>query len=391
MDPRDKEIAFLEAELAECRSRLQQESLAIGVAATADSAPATIPADAELARQLEDLKKLRAHAGQARDLIQQVKTRCERIGAIETLVKANDDKVREAMREVEHRYREIGEVAGRVYKEQCAQPETFRDVFLPLVTLEQELDELRGEIERKRQEGAKLGFFAKMMDKSKILLAEGKLRYREMDRASTCEEVGRRVCASAFPESVKDPVFAELMAKVEVHRRKAIEVQEETAGVRAEQARLEGELRAFGVVAEPTRRVQELESEIADTERRLREGQIAAGQRLVDAGLVEAVAPEAALRARTVLEIRALNQAKQERIERIRAAKDLDKLGDDLTRIYGEKAKAELQLKETQEKLAALDAELARHSRRAEDLRQRAGNEAGGSTGPTAAAPSGST
>lgn len=380
MDSREKEIAFLDAELAECRGRLQQELIAIGGAVLAVAAGAV--ADAELAGRLEEARALKLRVEQARDLIVQVQTRSERVGAIEAIARGNDQRVKDAMREVEHRYRDIGATAAQVYKDKCPEKERFREVFQPLLVLEEELGRLAKEIERLEQERQKKGFFSKMMDRSKILLVEAKMRYREMDRAGILEEIGRRVCASKFPESVSDPAFAEMMGKIDVNRKRAIEIQEETAKLRTEQARLEEELRGLGVTGEAIRRVKELEHEIEEADRKLRDGQSAIGTLCCDRNLAEPIAgADLAPRLKTVRELREMVDGKGARVDRIRSAMDLDRRTGELNGLYTQRATLEILLKETQNKLAALEAEIAKQAANADDLRRRAGTEAAPAAG----------
>lgn len=395
MDSREKELAFLEAELVECQGRLKQELLGVG-AAVAAGAPASV-ADAELTRLLDDARALQVRVDQARDLIAQVQTRAERAASIDAIVRGNDQRVRDAMREVEHRYREIGEVAAKVYRDQCADKPRFQEVFQPLLTLNEDLDRMRQEVAKLEEEGQKHGFFAKVMDKSKILLVEAKMRYREIDRPTTLEEIGRRVCASKFPESVNDQAFAELMAKIETNRKRAIEIQEETAQLRVEQARLEEELRALGVGADAAARVKELEGEIQNADKQLRETHRALGTQVCERNLVAQVsAVDLTLRLRTVNELREVEKAKLARMDRLRSAMDLDRVGDDLSKLHAQKTQLELQIKEAQAKLATVDAELGRQNERSEDLRRRSGDEvgkggAGGAAGAGSAGASGGT
>ncbi len=375
MDSREKELAFLEAELVECQGRLHQELLAVGQAVSAAS-PAP-PADTELARLLDDARVLQTRVEQARDLIAQVQTRAERVVAIESIVRGNDQRVKDAMREVEHRYRDIGELGAKVYREKCSDPGRFTDVFQPLAALEDDLGRLRQEITRLEQDGQKHGFFAKVMDKSKILLVEAKMRYREIDRAAALEEVGRRVCASKFPEAVTDQAFADLMGKIESNRKRAIDIQEETAQLRVEQARIEEELRTLGATTEPSGRIKDLEREVEAAAKQLQDAQRAVGTLLCTrdlAGQVPAV--DLTLRLRTVHELREVEKAKAGRMERIRSSMDLDRVNEEMTRLHTQKAQLEVQIKEAQSKLATLEAEIERHRTRGEELRRQAG-EAG--------------
>ncbi len=375
MDSRDKEIAFLDAERVECQGKLQHELLGIGQAILAAAPPA--PPDADLARRIEEARAVQTRTRQAQDLIGQVRTRAERIAAIEAIVKGNDLRVKDSMREVEHRYAEIGGMGWTVYRDKCAEKERFQEVFQPILTLEDDLRLHQKEVERLEQEGQKHGFFAKVIGRSKILLVEAKMRFRERDRTTALEEAGRRVCASKFPESVADQAFGDLMGKIVTNRKKAIDVQEETAQLRVEQARLEEDLRGLGVMSEAGSRVKELEREIAAAEKQEQEACRAIGSLVCDRNLAGQVpGGDVGLRTRTIEEVRRMIADKAGRIDRLRSAMDLDKVSEELVGLHKQRVTLETQIKDAQGKLAAVDAEIAKSTQRSLDLRARAGAEA---------------
>ncbi|MBI3271803.1 MAG: hypothetical protein HYZ53_22620 [Planctomycetes bacterium] len=374
MDAREKEIHFLEAEILEAEKKGSAQLADIGRTVIA-LAPSAVTSD-DLARNLEKARAIEARSTKAKEDVDRIRNRVDRLAQIRTALQENDKKIADAHREVEARHGEVGTAAYEAYKTRCTDKERFRDLFAEILAIDDKKQKLEEEITGLRAGGASQGFFTDIANKAKVEAKKIEQKMKDLGRKPALTACGRRVLDSEFGGAVQDGTLTDLLAAVNNHRKLAVALQEESTALRAEQKKLEEDLRGLGAAEGHEKRVRDLETDAQAAQVELAALAAAVGQVVYEQKLHEALQSEhVASLAQAIQGLRKDIEERRQKIERLRAQIELDRVGTEMDGYRARRAELEAKIKGLQGEIEGMNAQLETLGQKQESLRKIAGVE----------------
>ncbi|MBI5366362.1 MAG: hypothetical protein HZA54_04960 [Planctomycetes bacterium] len=375
MDAREKEIAFLEAEILDCEKKCASGMAEIG-RAVVGLAPTGATHD-DLARNLEKVRAVDTRATKDREDVDRIKNRVDRVAQIQNSLRENERKIADAQRDVESRHGDIGAVAYEVYRTKCAKKDAYRDVFAELLAIDEEKQKIEAEIKELDSAAANRGFFAGISDKAKSLAKKTALSMKEMGRKTAAVAAGRKVCDSDFDKQVGDEALTRMLAVVVNNRKLAGTLGEESTALRAEQTKLEEDLRGLGAAEGYEKRVRELEADAQQAQAELAALAAAVGsvvhEQKLDATLGS---DQVTALCKGVSDLKRQVGDKKAQIERWKAQIEMERVATEMDGLKAKRAEREERIRALTGEIAEVDKELATLAQKHEGLRKVAGVEA---------------
>ncbi|GEM_PF-3928590 len=322
-----------------------------------------------LRTELEHAHRLLASLEEYRSDARKIQERVELAEQIRQQVKANEEKVVDANKQLAARHEELGRVAFEAFLK-CAEDEKqrFQEVFAELLAIEDKVKKIQDEIDELDRKSATKGFFGKTFDMGKRGSLTIQKSWTGRGRDEAMAKTGAKLVALEFHRAVPDEGLVSIMSFVESQQVAVKAAQEETASLRAKEVQIQEELHGLGVAeGKPKGRMEEIDKLCAKSQAELeaQEGEIGKTwyvEKLADESQDEPLGKLFAM----ISELHAQAQSKDRQIERLKALDEIDALERKAQELRAQKGANE-------EKIRQLSADIMRWEH---DLEEIAGKQA---------------
>lgn len=364
---RQKEIEQLKTDIKSCEGEVAARQREVGKRLRELGVRAS--RSETLRTELEHAHRLLASLEEYRSDGRKIQERVELAEQIRQQVKANEEKVVDANKQLTARHEELGRVAFEAFQK-CpdGEKQRFQEVFAELLAIDDKVKKIQDEIDALDRESAKKGFFGKTFDLGKrgSLTIQRSWTGRGRDEAMT--KTGAKLVALDFHRAVPDEGLVSIMSFIETQQAAVKAAQEETASLRAKEVQIQEELHGLGVMeGKPKGRMEEIDKLCAKSQAELeaQEGEIGKTwyvEKLSDETQDEPLAKLHAM----LTELNAQAQSKDRQIERLKALDEIDALERKALELRAQKGANE-------EKIRQLSADIMRWEH---DLEEIAGKQA---------------
>lgn len=366
MDARRKEIQALQSDIDQLQSRIATECAEIGRRLAELTEPLAAPP--ELRKYLSNIASLRRSIASFHDDIRRIGDSQHHLEQLRRETADGQKRLRRLQAECESRYEEIGAAAYQAFRS-ATDSVSFRDIFRPLIDLDDEIRRHEEELRRIEEEERRASLLEKLIrHKGRKVILRGSIHRVERGKLKAYFEVGRRVCDSEFARRIQDRA-GKALAFVEERRRQADAIAARNADCAAKITRLEQELRDLGVTSSPQDRIADLEKKIASVEEELRVLTAWAGQWFVDHQPPLPQRPEEIDTKTTLIGgIQKTIAEKQRRIDALKAEIEIDELLEKEKKLKVRRKTLEEELRVKERQMAVLDIEINIGRRRLDEL-----------------------
>jgi chromosome segregation ATPase len=322
-----------------------------------DAAELPDPEMKELHGRIQELRR------QLPDSRQQVKKILQTVAGNETLEREIRDRklqIGELGRTNQEICESIGRAAYQAYKTVPVSGSAYEELFASLEKQEKGLAELEEEQETLQGHGKEGKFFRIFRETGRSVYVKGLLSLRRKAVVKTYHEVGKQICGSSrFKDELEDRRLLEALAPYEANQRKITTLQRELDGLLGEQEKKWSELKTLGAYRSHQKRVREIESEIQRIEVRLQDDFEALGtlRRNRQSGKLQDA--EAATLIHQMKEIEQDTRRKKKRIERLKAALQIDSLQNQLGNLADRVSRLEGDIEARRREIETLRAQIS--------------------------------
>lgn len=323
------------------------------------------PAMKELHGRIQELRR------ELPDSRQQVKKILQTVAgneALEQEIRSKRQKIGELTKKNQEICQSIGRAAYRAYRSLPDSGKENEQLFESLEKQEQGLAELKAEQEALQERGKGGKFFKIFRESGRSVYVKGLLSLRRRAVEKTYHEVGRKICSyPELKEQLEDPGLRETLAPYEANERKINAVQRELDRLLEDQEKKWSELKSLGAHRSHQKRVREIESEIQSIEAKMQDEFEALGTLFRKKRTAELQDQEAASLIRKMLETEQDTREKEKRIERLKAALQIDglenqlgNLADRISRLEGDIETRRREVETLRRQIAAGEKEIQR-------------------------------
>lgn len=324
---RQKEIEQLKAEIKTCETDIAARQREVGKRLR-ELGVRTSRSDT-LRAELEHAFRLLASLEEYRSDARKIQERVELAEQIREQIKANEERVADANKQLQARHEELGRVAFEAYQ-RCpdAEKERFKEVFADVLAIEERVRKLQEEIDEIERERAKKGFFGRTFDLRKLGPLSIQKSWTGRGRDEAMAKAGAKLVALDFHRAVPDEKLVSIMSFVEAQQSAVKAAQEETASLRAKEVQIQEELHGLGVTeGKPKARLDEIDKLCAKSQAELEAQEEEIGKTWYVEKLADEVQDESLAKLHAMLsELHAQAQAKDRQIERLKALDEIDAL-----------------------------------------------------------------
>lgn len=320
---------------------------------------ATMPDSAmkELHGRIQDLRR------QLPDSRQQVKKILQTVAgneALEREIRGRKLQIGELGKKNQEICESIGKAAFRAYKSLPVSGKAYEQLFESLEKQEQGLAELEEEQETLQEHGTGGKFFKIFRESGRSVYLKGLLSLRRKAVGKAYHAVGKQICSSPLlKEELEDRRLQEALAPYEANERKITTFQRELDELLADQEKKWSELKTLGAHRSHQKRVREIESEIQRIEGKLQDEFEALGTLFRKTRFGELQDTEAASLIHQIQEIEQDTRKKEKRIERLKAAWQIDGLHNQLGNLADKVSRLEGDIETRRREIETLRAQIA--------------------------------
>jgi len=254
----------------------------------------------------------------------------------------------------------IGRAAYRAYKNRPVSGQAYEQLFQSLEEQEKGLADLEAEQETLREQGRGGKFFKIFREGGRSVYLKGLRSLRRKAVGKTYHEVGEQICSSPrLQEELEDPGLREALDPYRTNENKINNLQKEVDKLYAEQEKKWSELKNLGAHRSHQKRVREIESEIQRIEAKMQDEFEALGTLFRNSHSGEPQDTEAAGLMRRMRELGQGIQKKEKRIERFKAAQQIDGLENQLGNLAGRVSRLEGEIESRRREVESLRAQIA--------------------------------
>jgi chromosome segregation ATPase len=286
------------------------------------------PAMKELHGRIQELRR------QLPESRQQVKKILQTVAgneALEREIRAKRQQIGALTKNNEEICQSIGRAAYLAYQSLPDPGKENEQLFESLEKQEQGLAELEAEQEALQERGRGGKFFKIFRESGRSVYLKGLLSLRRKAVEKTYHELGGKICDSPeLKAKLEGARLRETLVPYEANERKIGAVQRELDRLLEDQGKKWSDLKSLGAHRSHQKRVREIESEIQSIEAKMQDGFEALGTLFRNKRNTELQDPEAAGLIRRMLETEQDTRKKEKRIERLRAALQIDSLENQL-------------------------------------------------------------
>ena len=340
------------AELSTLNQRVRAQLAAAGQAAVESG---TVPADepfasllahdAEIVSRLRELRATRGRIASAGERLADIKTKTDRL----------DARRKEISSELEPHYQTIGENAFRVFHDNPLVDQEYADIFTPVLEAHEEIKQTRSEIERGEADLVEKPFLEKMVVRGRIIVLRNRLSLRESQITRLYREAGRQITATDFITTIGDPgleaAAAPFLGLTDEWRR----IDDELRAYEKERESLHRELMTLGVERRAAGRIAEIDEAINAAESTRKDSLTAIATAARESGRTDELGEEFKERLEAVAATEARRSEVEERVERLEAAIQVERMHAEIELIDSTIARKRSQIEKLTEDIAGLE------------------------------------
>jgi hypothetical protein len=340
------------AELSTLNQRVRAQLAAAGQSAVESG---TVPADepfasllahdAEIVSRLRELRATRGRIASAGERLADIKTKTDRL----------DARRKEISSELEPHYQTIGENAFRVFHDNPLVDQEYADIFTPVLEAHEEIKLTRSEIERGEADLVEKPFLEKMVVRGRIIVLRNRLSLRESQITRLYREAGRQITATDFITTIGDPgleaAAAPFLGLTDEWRR----IDDELRAYEKERESLHRELMTLGVERRAAGRIAEIDEAINAAESTRKDSLTAIATAARESGRTDELGEEFKERLEAVAATEARRSEVEERVERLEAAIQVERMHAEIELIDSTIARKRSQIEKLTEDIAGLE------------------------------------
>jgi len=282
------------------------------------------------------IQELRRELPESRQQVKKILQTVAGNEALEREIRGKRQQVGELTKKNEEICESIGRTAYLAYQSHPVSEREQEQLFKSLEKQERGLADLESEQEALQERGKGGKLFRIFRESVRSVYVKGLLSLRRKAVEKTYHEVGRKICSSPeLKEQLEDPRLRETLAPYEANERKISAVKRELDQLLEDQEKRWSELKTLGAHRSHQKRLREIESEIQRIEAKMQDEFEALGTLFRNKRTAELQDPEAASLIRKMLETEQDTRKKEKRIERLRAALQIDGLENQLGSLAG--------------------------------------------------------
>ena len=342
------------AELSTLNQRVRAQLAAAGQAIVESGAvpseepfAALLANDAEIASRLKELRATRERIVSIGERLVDIRNKTDRL----------DARRKEISGELEPHYQTIGENAFRVFRDNPLVDQEYADIFTPVLEAHEEIKLTRTEIDRAEVELADKPFLEKMVVRGRIIVLRNRLSLRESQITRLYRDAGRQITATDFITTIGDPGLEQaagpFLGMTDEWRR----IDDELRAYEKERESLHRELMTLGVERRAAGRITEIDEEIQAAESARKDSLIAIANAARQSGNVDGLGDEV----RSHLDAAAITEAQraavEERVERLEAALQIERMYGEVQLIESTIARKRAQIEKLSDDIAGLERE----------------------------------
>jgi DNA repair exonuclease SbcCD ATPase subunit len=317
------------------------------------------------------IQELRRELPESRQQVKKILQTVAGNEALEREIRAKRQQISELTKKNDGICESIGRAAYLAYQSLPVSGKEHEELFESLEKQEQALAELEAEEQTLQERGKGGKFFKIFRESGRSVYVKGLLSLRRKAADKTYHEVGRQICSSPeLKEQLEDRRLLETLAPFEANERQISAVQRELDQLLADQEKKWSELKTLGAHRSHQKRVREIETDIQRIEAKMQDEFEALGTLFRNKRSAEVQDPEAAGLLHQMLEIEQDTRKKEKRIERLKAALEIDglenqlgNLSDRIARLEGDIEERRREVETLREQIAAGEKEIQRLQR----------------------------
>jgi DNA repair exonuclease SbcCD ATPase subunit len=291
--------------------------------------------------------------------------------ALEREIRGKRQHISELTKKNDEICESIGKAAYLAYKSLPVAGREHDELFESLEKQEQGLAELEAEQETLQERGKGGKFFNIFRESGRSIYVKGLLSLRRKAVQKTYHEVGKQICSTPeLIEQLEDRRLRETLAPYEANEKKIKTVQHELDELLADQEKKWSELKNLGAHRSHQKRVREIETEILRIEAKMQDEFEALGTLLRNNRSQAVQDPEAASLMQQMLELEQDTRRKEKRIDRLRAALQIDGLESQLGNLANRISKLEGDIEVRRREVETLRGQIAAGEKEIERLQR---------------------
>lgn len=323
-----------------------------------------LPAEEPYSSLLEADRRQIERIGTLRSTHERIVAIGERLAEIAKARAELEHRGRELGAELEPHYRTIGENAFRVFRDNPLIDQEYADIFTPVLDAAEEIKQSRSELARAEAELSEKPFLEKMVLRGRIIVLRNRLSLRESALERLYKDAGRQIAGTDFITTIGDPGLDEAAAPFLDLMDESRRIEQEMAVLDEERASLRSELSGLGVERRPAARISELDHEIEQAESTRRESLIQIATAVAGSDLAQEVGGEAADRFEEIAQARRREEAARDRLARIDAALEAERLS-------GDRDQVDASMKRKRDQIESITGDINELERKKADLARR--------------------
>jgi len=306
------------------------------------------------------IRELRAKLPDSRQQVKKILQTAAGNEALEREIRGRKLQIAELGKKNREICESIGRAAYRAYKSLPVSGQVYEQLFESLEKQEKGLADLEAEQETLREQGRGGTFFKIFRESGRSVYVKGLLSLRRKAVGKTYHEVGEQICGSSqLQEELEDSRLQEALAPYQANERKINNLQREVDKLHTDQEKKWSELKTLGAYRSHQKRVREIESEIQRIETKMQDEFEALGTLFRNAHPGELQDTEAAGLIRRMREIGQDIRKKEKRIERFKAALQIDGLQNQLGNLADRASRLQEDIESRRREVETLRAQIA--------------------------------
>ncbi len=327
-------MADYEQLLSEARDRIANNETAVSQRFQSigtrlyEDPPQSLPEDCR--NTIESIREIDETIREYDALVQRIQQIDQRRHEIREEREANEEEIRSLIKDSSAYYESIGEAAYEHFRRNRESFSGYEHIFESLSTVHEELSRIASEINTAEQELASKSFFDKVVVRGRLALLRTRQANKEGSIPKHYYRIGERIVETDFAEQADSSDLNQALEPYRLNQRRIEELRGQQAALDDEEQRLHTELEEAGVTRRSAKRVREIESLRSENERRRNELLEELGRSAFDSS--EVLAPDDADRT-AVRELREAIAFENQRIERLQAALEAQRLEQKIERL----------------------------------------------------------
>ncbi|MFP4644902.1 MAG: hypothetical protein ACLFM0_11150 [Spirochaetales bacterium] len=286
-----------------------------------ENPPASLPEDCQ--QKLNSLREVDDTIQGYDSLVERIQAIDQRRQEIREQREANDEEIRSLLKDSSAYYESIGEAAYEYFRRNQENASGYEHIFEALSTVHDELSRIAGEINTAEQELAGKSFFDKVVVRGRLALLRTRQANKEGSIPKHHYRIGERIVETGFAEHAESSDLNQALEPYRLNQRRLEEIRAQQAALDDEDQKLQTELEEAGVTRKSGRRVREIESLRSESQKRRTELLEELGKSAFDS---DEVLDRGDADRTSINELREAIAFEYERIERLQAALEADRL-----------------------------------------------------------------